>query len=207
MNGTDGKPFRTREGGVVRLADLIDLVVAAAKDRLDEAHLAEEYPEDERMEIAGQVGIAALKYGDLINNRSSDYIFDLDRFSSFEGKTGPYLQYAAVRIKSILRKAAGEGLEPGMIMNPQVGAERDLILELTEVPEVIGRAIELRAPNHIAEYAHIVAGQFNRFYDACHILSEPDPARQASLLGIASLTLKTLEHLLHLLGIEVPERM
>ncbi len=207
MNAPDGKPFRTREGGVVRLADLIDLVVNAAQKRLDEAHLAEEYPEVERAEIAAQVGIAALKYGDLVNNRSSDYIFDLDRFSSFEGKTGPYLQYAAVRIKSILRKAADQDLLPGTIQPPQVDAERDLILELTQFPEVIERTMDLRAPNHIAEYANAVAGQFNRFYDACHILSEPDPVRQLSLLGLAAWTLETLEQLLQLLGIEIPERM
>lgn len=207
MNAPDGKPFRTREGGVVRLADLIDLVITSAKKRLDEAHLAEEYGEEERMRIAKQVGIAALKYGDLINNRGSDYIFDLDRFSSFEGKTGPYLQYAAVRIKSILRKADEMGLTPGAINPPLVDEERHLILELTELPEVVSRSIELRAPNHVAEYANSLAGKFNRFYDACHILSEPDAARQQSLLGLAAWTLETLQRLLHLLGIEIPERM
>ena len=110
MNGPDGKPFKTREGGVVRLADVIEMLTDAARRRLNEAHLAEDYPADEREQIASMVGIAALKFGDLINNRVSDYVFDLDRFSSFEGKTGPYLQYAAVRIKSILRKAAEAGL-------------------------------------------------------------------------------------------------
>ncbi|MDH3190578.1 MAG: arginine--tRNA ligase [Acidimicrobiia bacterium] len=207
MNGPDGKPFRTREGGVVRLSDLIEIVVSAAKERLDEAHLAEEYPEEERMEIAAQVGIAALKYGDLINNRSSDYIFDLDRFSSFEGKTGPYLQYAAVRIKSILRKAAEQDLSAGTILGPEVDAERELILELVQLPEVVERAIDLRAPNHVAEYANAVAGRFNRFYDVCHILSEPDPLRQSSLLALSAWSLRSLEQLLYLLGIEVPERM
>lgn len=207
MNGPDGKPFRTREGGVVRLSDLIDVVVSSAKQRLDEANLAKEYPEDERMQIASQVGVAALKYGDLINNRSSDYVFDVERFSSFDGKTGPYLQYAAVRIKSILRKAEQQGLGTGTILAPVVDAERDLILELTQFPEVVGRAIDLRAPNHVAEYANSLAGAFNRFYDACHILSEQDPDRQSSLLGLADWALGTLDRLLFMLGIEVPERM
>ena len=207
MNGPDGKPFKTREGGVVRLSDLILMVIDAAKARLDEAHLAEEYPETERSEIAAKVGVAALKYGDLVNNRSSDYMFDIDRFSSFEGKTGPYLQYAAVRIKSILRKAADQGLETGEILPAQVGAERQLMLELNHLPEIVQRSIDLRAPNHVAEYAHTVALLFNRFYDACHILSEADPARQASLLGVAEWALRTLETLLDLLGISVPERM
>ncbi|HSM43435.1 MAG TPA: arginine--tRNA ligase [Acidimicrobiia bacterium] len=207
MNGPDGKPFKTREGGVVRLGDVIDMIETAARQRLDEAHIAEDYPEEERSQIAHHVGVAALKFGDLINNRTSDYIFDLERFSSFEGKTGPYLQYAAVRIKSILRKAVERGFEPGTILAPVVDAERDLLLELLRLPEVVDRAIDLRAPNHVAEYAYALAVRWNRFYDQCHILSEPDGARRASWLSVARLTGSTLETLLHLLGIEVPDRM
>lgn len=207
MNGPDGKPFKTREGGVVRLGDVIRMIREAARDRLDEAHLAEEYPEEERAEIARLVGVAALKFGDLINNRSSDYVFDLERFSSFEGKTGPYLQYAAVRIKSILGRAAEAGLEVGELAAPTYETERALFLELLRLPEVIERAIDLRAPNHVAEYAHTLAGQFNRFYDECHILSEDDPDTQASWLALATWALAALEQLLDLLGIAVPERM
>ncbi|MEA1903846.1 MAG: arginine--tRNA ligase [Actinomycetota bacterium] len=207
MNGPDGKPFKTREGGVVRLGDVISMTREAARARLDEAHLAEKYPEEERERIAHQVGIAALKFGDLINNRSSDYIFDLDRFSSFEGKTGPYLQYAAVRIKSILRKADKKNLAPGQISGLTLDVERALVLDLLHLPEVVDRAVDLRAPNHVAEYAHGLAGQFNRFYDVCHILSEPDPVRQASWLTLSSWTLAALERLLGLLGIETPDRM
>lgn len=153
------------------------------------------------------VGVAALKFGDLVNNRASDYILDLERFSSFEGKTGPYLQYAAVRIKSILRRAAQQGLKTGDPIPPTVPVERDLMLELLRVPEVVDRAITFRAPNHVAEYAYSVAGQFNRFYDECHILSETDSDRQKSWLHLAGWTLATLERLLDLLGIEVPDRM
>lgn len=207
INGPDGKPFKTREGGVVRLGDVIQMVKDTARGRLDEAHLAEEYPEEERELIASQVGLAALKFGDLINNRTSDYIFDLERFSSFEGKTGPYLQYAAVRIKSILRKAAERSLAAGDIIEPSVEAERELVLELLRLPEVVQRSIDLRAPNHIADYAYGVAGRFNRFYDVCHILSEEDPRLQASWLALASWTLAALERLLDLLGIEIPDRM
>ncbi len=207
MNGPDGKPFKTREGGVVRLADVIDMLTDAARRRLDEAHLAEEYPEEERGHIAGMVGIAALKFGDLINNRTSDYIFDLDRFSSFEGKTGPYLQYAAVRIKSILRRASEAALTPGPLQPPTIDNERDLMLELLRLPEVVGRAIDLRSPNHVAEYAFEVAGTFNRFYDTCHILSETDETRRGSWLTLSTWSLSALERLLDLLGIEVPDRM
>ena len=207
MNGPDGKPFKTREGGVVRLSDVIQLLTDAARRRLDEAHLAENYPAEERDRIAALVGVAALKFGDLINNRASDYIFDLDRFSSFEGKTGPYLQYAAVRIKSILRRAEEVGLEPGLLMAPAVDVERDLVLDLLRFPEIIQRAIDLRAPNQLADFAYGVAGRFNRFYDSCHILSEPDPARQGSWLALSAWALDVLDRLLDLLGIEIPERM
>lgn len=207
MNGPDGKPFRTREGGVVRLADLIEMVVATARKRIEEAHLAEEYPEDERAQIAHQVGMAALKFGDLINNRTSDYIFDLDRFSSFEGKTGPYLQYAAVRVKSILRKASERGFFAGALRPPADHTEKALIVHLLQFPEVVDRAMELRAPNHLAEYAFDLAGAFNRFYDTSHILSESDPDQRAGWLGLAQWSLAALERSLQLLGIEVPDRM
>jgi len=207
MNGKDGKPFRTRAGGVVSLSDLIDLIENAARTRLAEADIAQGYPPEEQERIAHQVGIAALKFGDLINNRLSDYIFDVDRFSSFEGKTGPYLQYGAVRIRSIQRRAAERGLEPGPVLPPGVDAERNLMLELARLPDVIGRTAELRAPNHLAEYAYSLAAVWNRFYDSCHILDEPDPGRRASWLALADLTLRTLATSLDLLGIEIPDRM
>lgn len=207
MNGPDGKPFKTREGGVVSLRDLIDMVEKAAMARLDEAHIATDYPPEEREKIAHQVGIAALKFGDLHANRASDYVFDLDRFSSFEGKTGPYLQYAAVRIRSLLRKAEQQSLKQGPVLPPAVHAERNLMLELLQLPEVIDRAIDTRCPHHLAEYAYGLAGEFNRFYDTCHVLSEADAERQASWLTLCRLTLDTLVRSLFLLGIEVPERM
>ncbi|MBT8166509.1 MAG: arginine--tRNA ligase, partial [Acidimicrobiia bacterium] len=137
----------------------------------------------------------------------SNYVFDLDRFTSFEGKTGPYLLYGAVRIKSILRKAADLDLGPGPIIPPAADTERALMLELTRFPEVLDRTVEFRAPNHLAEYAYDVVTAFNRFYEACHILREEDAARQASWLGLVELTLGLLVLLLDLLGIEVPDRM
>lgn len=207
MNGKDGKPFRTRAGGVVKLSDVIDMVERAARSRLAEAEIAQDYPAAEREEIARMVGVAALKFGDLINNRASDYVFDVDRFSAFEGKTGPYVQYGAVRIKSIRRRAAERSLQVGPLLAPLVDAERNLMLGLTRLPDVIERAADLRAPNHIAEYAFDLAAAWNRFYDSCHILDESDPDRQASWLNLAETTLRTLTLLLHLLGIEVPARM
>ena len=207
VNGPDGKPFKTREGGVLRLSDLMDLGTEAARARLDDAEIAQDYPVEERDLIARRVGLGALKFGDLSNHRTSNYVFDLDRFTSFEGKTGPYLQYGAVRIQSILRRAAERELQPGQILAPTVVQERDLMLRLVRLPEVIARAVDLRAPNTITEYAYEVATDFNRFYEACHILSEADPARQASWLALVDLTLRILRVLLDLLGIEIPERM
>lgn len=207
MNGPDGKPFKTREGGIVSLRDLIAMVESAAITRLDEAHIATDYPAEERAEIAHRVGIAALKFGDLHANRTSDYVFDLDRFSSFEGKTGPYLQYAAVRIRSLLRKAGDRGFAATALQPPESEQERGLMLALLRLPEVLDRAAEARAPHHLAEYAFELAGSFNRFYDSCHVLSEPDPARRGGWLTLCRVTLDTLLRTLYLLGIEVPGRM
>jgi len=207
VNGPDGKPFKTREGGVLRLADLLAMVTDAARRRLEEADIAQAYPPEERDEIARRVGLAALKYGDLMNHRTSNYVFDLERFTSFEGRTGPYLQYGAVRIQSILRKATERDLAPGAIRPPRVGAERDLMLRLVRLPEVLARTAARRAPNLVAEFAYEVATAFNRFYETCHILREEDPARRASWLALVAVTLRVQERLLDLLGIEIPERM
>ena len=207
VNGPDGKPFKTREGGVVRLGDLIELVTESARAKLDAAHIAEGYPQAEREEIARKVGLAALKFGDLSNHRTSNYTFDMDRFAAFEGKTGPYLQYSAVRIKSILRRATEAGLSEGPVVAPTVDAERVLMLRLVRLPEMVDRAVSLRAPNVIAEYAYEIATDFSRFYEKCHILSEEDPRRQASWLALVGLALAVLDRLLDLLGIEIPDRM
>jgi arginyl-tRNA synthetase len=207
VNGPDGKPFKTRDGGLLRLRDLIDMVVDRAGERLEENELATEFDEAEKAEIAEKVGLAALKYGDLQNHRSSNYIFDIDRFTSFDGRTGPYLLYGAVRMKSVLREAASREIMSGAILAPNRDQERNLMLQLTRLPEVVARAGELRAPNHIAEYAYELVAEFSRFYEACHILREQDAARQASWLRLIETTLAELTLLLDLLAIEVPERM
>lgn len=207
VNDATGHPMRTREGGLPALRNLIEEARERAAMRLDESDLATEYPAAERAAIAKLVGIAAIKYGDLQNHRTSDYIFDLDRFVSFTGKTGPYLLYSAVRIRSILRNAVEQGLQLGDLIAPTVGSERNLMLQLLRFPDIIDRALEYRAPNHLAEYAYDIATEFNRFYEECHILREPDRRRQASWLGLVSLALDVLLQLLDLLAIEVPERM
>ena len=207
MNDAHGKPFKTREGGVMRLRDLIEMVREKALSRLQEVDAAQEYEREEREEIARLVGLAALKFADLVNHRAKDYVFDLERFSSFEGRTGPYLLYAAVRTKSILRRAEEQGVESGEILAPAGQEERELMLKLTELPDVIAHAYETRAPNHLADFVYNLAIVFNRFYREYHILSEEDPARQSSWLALSQYALAQIELVLSLLGIEVPERM
>lgn len=206
MNGPDGKPFKTRAGGVMKLQDLIAMATEEATKRLQEAGLAADYPVDERARIAAQVGIAALKFADLSNHRTSNYIFDLERFTRFEGKTGPYIQYAAVRIKSLLRKATEQGDAPGPLL-PPTDIERPLTLLLGRLPDAVAAAHVRRAPNELCEFAFSLAQDFSRFYSACHILSETDAGLRASRLRLAQLTLRELELVLSLLGIDVPDRM
>ena len=207
INGPDGKPFKTRDGGVMSLQVLVEMVIQKARERLAEIDSAADYSAEEREEIAQKVGIAALKFSDLVNHRTVDYIFDLERFSSFEGRTGPYLLYAAVRNRSILRKAAEEGLSAGEILPPAGDEERELQLKLLELPDLLNFTFDQRAPNHLCDYAYNLAIAFNRFYRAHHILNETDKAQQASWLGVAQLTVGVLELVLELLGISVPERM
>lgn len=207
MNGKDGKPFKTREGGVMKLRELIQMVTDKALELLKDADIAKDYDEKEKAKIAHMVGIATLKYADLINHRTKNYVFDIDRFASFEGSTGPYLLYTAVRIKSILRNAAKQGLKPGSIIPSESPIEREMLLKLAELPELLNETFENRAPNHLCEYAYNMASQFNSFYHNHHILREKNASRQASWLALVKTSLAALELVLDLLGIEVPERM
>lgn len=207
MNGKDGRPFKTRAGGIPKFRELLALVIEAANQRMEEAGVAKEYPAAEKAEVARMVGIAALKYGDLMNHYATDYIFDLDRFSSFEGKTGPYLLYTAARIKSILRTAAQQGLAADQLSTPVDEIERTVLLTLSELPDVVQKTFDLRAPNHLCEYAYELASAFNRFYSEHHILGEENPTQQTSWLALAQMTVDVLALVLDLLGIETPERM
>ncbi|MEN5167987.1 arginine--tRNA ligase [Brevundimonas pondensis] len=206
MNGADGKPFKTRAGGVLKLHDLITMATDKARERLHEAKLGDDLPEAEFEDIARKVAVAALKFADLSNNRTTSYVFDLDRFMSFEGKTGPYLLYQAVRVKSLLRKAADQGVEmaPIVVAEP---AERDLALTLDAFDAATADAYDKRSPNLIAEHAYRLAQSFSKFYAACPILVAPDAATKGSRLALAAASLHQLETALGLLGIETPERM
>jgi len=206
VNGPDGKPFKTRAGGVLALQDLLAMAVDRATQRIEEAHLAADASPEERARIAMQVGVGAVRFADLQHERTTDYVFDLDKFTSFEGYTGPYLQYQAVRCQSVLRKAAEQGLADGPIV-PAHAAEIELVLQLLQLPDAIRAAVETRAPHHLCSGAYEIAKRFARFYHACPILSDDDAAVRASRLAVTRLTLRALDVMLSLLGIEIPERM
>ena len=205
MNGTDGKPFRTRAGGVMKLEDLISAAIEKAQARIAEAKLAQDIGADERAQIAHKVAIAAIKFADLQNPRQSDYVFDLDRMTEFEGKTGPYLLYQVVRINSLLRKAAEQGFAPGALKIAE--SDRALALLLAELPDQFSVALKNYTPHVLCDYAFRLAQEFSSFYAACHILSEPDEAVRASRLRLCDQTARQLTLVLGFLGIEIPARM
>jgi arginyl-tRNA synthetase len=206
MNGPDGKPFKTRAGGVLKLGDLINITREKVRTRLREAQIGGELLAAELEEVTDKVAIATLKIADLINFRGTSYVFDLERFSSFEGKTGPYLLYACVRIKSILRKARAQGIEPGPIHVVE-GDERALTLALDGFGTALDMAYDNRAPHLLAEHAFRLAQAFSSFYGNCPILQESQEAIRRSRLALASVTLRQLELALELLGIPTPDRM
>jgi arginyl-tRNA synthetase len=203
MNGADGKPFKTRDGGILRLEDLIEMGRAKALQRLEEAHVGDDFSKEEREDIAMKVAIAAIKFADLQNNRIADYVFDLDRMTSFEGKTGPYLLYQAVRIKSLLDKAGYK--VGGEITISDI--DRPLYLMLSELPEVIDTAARNYTPHVLCDHAYKLAQAFSSFYGNTHILSEENSAQKQSWLTLSAMVLAQLELLLDLVGIKVPQRM
>ena len=207
MNGKDGKPFKTREGGTLKLRDFINMVTERATERLKENGFAEGYSEDETAKVAQMVGIAALKFADLSNPRTSDYIFDLDRFMAFEGKTGPYLLYASVRIKSVLEKAAAAGVEPARKFDLETSEENDLALGLLAFGDAHKAALEKRMPHILCDHAYRLAQSFSKFYAACPIVGASDEQLQRSRLALAELTGEQLKVALDLLGLEAPKRM
>ena len=206
MNGKDGKPFKTRDGGVMRLDDLISMAKEKAYARLDEADLATDMDGEEREDVAHKVAVAALKFADLQNNRISDYVFDIDRMTSFEGKTGPYLLYQAVRIQSLLRRA---GVEEQVECDSYIidDSTRTLALLLAEYSDHFDGAMKNYAPHILCDYAYRLAQEFSSFYGNCHILSEKNEDRKNSYLALCQHTHAQLIEILGLLGIEAPARM
>ena len=207
MNGKDGKPFKTREGGVLKLRDLIDMMTDAAQRRLVENGFAEGYGDEETTEIARRVGMAALKFADLSNPRTSDYVFDIDRFMAFEGKTGPYLLYASVRVRSVWEKAVRVGVAEPRPIRITAPEERDLALALLAFGDALRDAYEKRLPHLLCDHAFLLAQTFSKFYAACRIVDEADKEKRGARLSLARAVGGQLDLILDLLGFEAPARM
>ena len=205
INGKDGKPFKTRDGGVMRLEELVSEINEAVYARIMENRTVSE---DEAKKTAKIIGLAALKYGDLSNQASKDYIFDIERFTSFEGNTGPYILYTIVRIKSILNRYAElhKSVE-GQILPPASAEEKALMLLLARYQEAVEAAYEETAPHKLCQYVYELSDAFSKFYNSTMILKEEDENRQASYIRLITLTKGVLETCIGLLGFEAPDRM
>ncbi len=207
MNGSDGKPFKTRDGGVMRLEHLISLVNEAVYKKIKDNRDIED---EEAKNIASTVGLAALKYGDLSNQAAKDYVFDIDRFTSFEGNTGPYILYTIVRIKSILAKyeESSDVKVDYSYLKPAIHeSEKALGLELSKFNYVLNNAWKEIAPHRICQYIYSLSNLFNSFYHEVKILSEEDEERKLSYLALILLTKSVLEDCIDILAIKAPERM
>lgn len=202
MNGKDGRPFKTRTGGVMRLETLIDEVTDFVRAKVEENKLV---TGDDVKQTTAKIAMAALKYGDLMNTPTKDYIFDLDRFAAFEGNTGPYILYTIVRIKSILaRYGAWEDLP---ITAPETAEAKDLMLALTRLPDALELAYRDCAPSAICAYTYELSGYANKFYHETRILTEEDKQKQQGYIALIGLTRRVLETCIDLLGFEAPEKM
>ena len=205
MNGKDGKPFKTRSGGVMRLESLLSEIYDAVRDKMKERYQDEELSE----ETVRQVGLSAIKYGDLSNQAAKDYNFDIDRFASFEGNTGPYILYSIVRIRSILRKAqAVLSEQPDFTpLSDASGNLKALLLTIAGFPDMIANAAEELAPHKICAYIYQLSDVFNSFYHDTPILREEDPVKKQAYLELLSLVERILTPCIGLLGFSAPDRM
>jgi arginyl-tRNA synthetase len=206
MNGKDGKPFKTREGGVMRLEQLVSDINDRTYDRIMESR---QMSEEEARSIAGIVALAAIKYGDLSNQPAKDYIFDMDKFTSFEGDTGPYILYTIVRIKSILSRVAGDGfdVENAGITGCYEPTQKALMLQLSGFNSMIKSACDEIAPNRICAFIYETANTFNRFYHEVKIATEEDAAKKESYIALLKLTKEMLETCIDILGFSAPDKM
>ncbi len=207
MNGKDGKPFKTRDGGVMRLENLIKEINEAVFHKIMENRSVSE---EEAEETAKIVGLSALKYGDLSNQAAKDYIFDVERFTSFEGNTGPYILYTIVRIKSILGKYYENNdsiVKQKEVIAPESDSEKTLMLTLARFNDVIENAVEEFAPHKICAYVYELANEFNKFYHETKILTEENLQKKKGYIALITLTKAVLEQSIELLGFEAPDRM
>lgn len=206
MNGSDGKPFKTRDGGVMRLENLIRETQDEMYRKIREGR---EMSEEEARSVAEIVAVSALKYGDLSNQASKDYVFDIDRFTSFEGDTGPYILYTIVRIKSILAKYKEQGgsLEGVKLQKAGNASEKALMMELVQFNTMLQNAAEETAPHKVCAYIYDLANAFNHFYHETKILGEEDETKKQGLIALLLLTRDVLETCIDVLGFKAPEKM
>lgn len=201
MNGSDGKPFKTRDGGVMRLSDLLELVKKECTKRLNVNII------DNRDEIAEIITMSAVKYADLLPNRESDYIFDVEKFCDLEGKTGPYILYSTIRMKSLLNKAKEQNIEYSKIQVIANEYDRDVILKLNNLDKVLNNAFNAKSLNDITDYLYELTASYNRFYTENTILTESDNLKRESWLYLTKIVSDINVKLLDILAIEVPDRM
>ena len=198
INGSDGKPYKTRDGGVMELGSLIDLIGIEI-----EAKIKEEIQEN-REEIKNKLTIATLKFADLMSNRQTDYIFDPVKFSSFDGKTGPYILYTSVRLKSILNKSEATNYQITTINNQEM---KNIFLKILEISNVLNRSFQDKSLNYITDFLFDLASLFNKFYNNYHILTEPDIKIKNSYLGMTKLVSNVISNLLNVLAIDEVDKM
>lgn len=201
MNGKDGKPFKTRDGGVMTLKKLIDIVKEETLKRISN----ESIKEDEKEDISLSVAIAALKYADLLPYRATDYVFELEKFADLDGKTGPYLLYSTIRMKSLLNKAKDINFEK--VNNIMGQSEKNIVLTLLELNTILNNSLDSKSLNEIAEYMYVLTSQYNKFYSENRILTEENKEKQESWLVLTKVVYKVNMLLLDILGIKVPEKM
>ena len=201
MNGKDGKPFKTRDGGVLKLNDLIELVTTETEKRIS----SNIDSETERMEIARQVAISSLKYTDLLPYRETDYVFEIEKFADMEGKTGPYLLYSTMRMKSLLRKSLTDKYEDSKVLTSNT--EKDIVLTLLRLPIILEKSLNNKSLNDIAEYLYKLTSLYNKFYSENKVLTEEDLVKKSSWLTLTKVVYETNTMLLNILGIKVPDKM
>ena len=203
MNGKDGKPFKTRDGGVMSLKSLMDLFYQETFKKISNESLVGE----EKEEVAKTVAMAALKYADLLPYRGTDYIFEVEKFSDLEGKTGPYLLYSTIRMKSLLNKAKEQGIEFNEVKALKGETEKDIVLTLLYLPDLLIKSVEAKSLNEIADYIYKLTSIYNKFYSEHKVLIEEDKALQESWLVLTNVVYKVNMLLLDVLGIKVPNKM
>lgn len=205
MNGKDGKPFKTRDGGVMRLSDLLELVQESSKERLksDNKKISDEEIDD----ISYKIADASIKYADALSTRTTDYIFDIDKFIETQGKTGPYILYSAVRIKSLLNKAIEKNVKSGTIQAPFNDEERMLMLIISRLPDIINLSYENKSLTEIADYLYDLNSSYNSFYNSTRILSESDEVKKESWIHLSDMVGKINKKLLYTMAIDEPDKM